>query len=155
MKKMRSLIAALMLATATVPAMAGPDSVPVRNLTDQLIARVDGKPMTAEMVRKAIIVGASSKGWLLVPDGEGKLLASLNVRGKHHAKVSISYSNDRYSVTYLSAENLNVKIKSDKGRYDDEAEKAPVGTVLIHPNYNRWIANMQLAIQSSANLVEP
>ncbi|NHR05708.1 MULTISPECIES: hypothetical protein [Chromobacterium] len=155
MRQLRAYIAALLLAMTAVSAQAAPASVPVRDVTDQLVARMDGKPMTADMLRRAIIAGAGSKGWVVVADGEGKLLASLDVRGKHQAKVAISYGADRYSVKYLSANNLNVETKSENKNYSGAAEKAPVGTVLIHPNYNRWVSIMVQEIQASANQIAP
>ena len=63
----------------------------------------------------------------------GKLTGEIDVRNKHRATVEINYDKNNYSIVYVKS----VGLESD-------------GTT-IHQNYNRWVANLEKAI--NANLI--
>lgn len=155
MRNFRALLVACWVAMVVGPVWAAPSSVPVRDVVDQVPLRTDGRPITAEMLKKAIILGGATKGWVVSEEGPGQLRASIDVRGKHQAMVGIRYGDNRYSIQYRSANNLNVEVKNADQRYDATTQAMPNGTVLIHPNYNRWIGNLVQAIDAAANVVEP
>jgi len=105
---------------------------PIENLVDVSIsARADGSPRTLEEVRKGILLGCGTKGWTCADDGEQKIRATILVRGKHYVEVSIPYTQQAYSILYLSSRNM-----------DYDAEKQT-----IHRKYAAWIGNLSAAIQ--------
>lgn len=121
-------IAALALFTLlTAPAMAR-SSVPIVNYENIAIATGSGKPATLEQIKQAFIVGGSVKGWIFTAAGDGKLVANLVVRNKHTIIADITYSADKYSVTYQGSVNMNYDLKN--------------GVSVIHPHYNTWVSNM-------------
>jgi hypothetical protein len=117
-------VAALLLLLA-VP---GCTSRPVENLRDV--------PITTEHtpveIRDAIIAAGATKGWVIQEIAPGQLRAVLNIR-THRAEADIAYSNTRYAITYADSKNLDYKDGS------------------IHRNYNKWIANLNHAIQDKLN----
>ena len=111
-------------------------SVPIVNVEDQVIVREDGKALTAEQVRRAIIIAGGSdrkRTWDISEEKEGHLIAKLVVRGKHTAVADILYSATRLSIKYRDSINLNF-------------EKDKEGRGLIHSKYNRWVNDLLRAI---------
>lgn len=124
-----SNIAMLLLVTLLVSTSAPVSALePVFDIVDADI--ISATPKTMDSVKKAIIAGAATRKWRLQEIGPGHLEAQIIVR-KHVAKVDIVYSETNYSITYKETENL----KYNNGK--------------IHKNYNRWIRNLDLAIQKS------
>ncbi len=99
---------------------------PVHNLEHQSAAIQD-----ISLMRKAILAGASNKGWEVIEIGEGLIQAVLNVR-THQVVVEIPYGADYYSIIYKDSTNL---------RYNQKK-----GT--IHPRYNTWIVYLQRSINA-------
>lgn len=60
----------------------------------------------------------------------GKIQASINVRGKHSAEVEIDYDSNRYTIRYLTSENL---MHSEDGE--------------IHKAYNGWVIKLDRTIR--------
>ncbi len=149
MKLLNVLLLSLGLAVS-IPALAGRAGVPVYNLEHQTAVRVDGKPLTLEQMRAAIIAGAGAKGWTLQQVDDHTYQAKLDVRGKHFAVVKIAYSEKEYNITYESSVNLNAEEKKAGQKYSGDAERAPDGTVLIHPNYNNWVRGLAASINAMA-----
>ena len=83
---------------------------------------------SAESVRAAIIAGGQQLGWMVAQDAPGKLTLRYNKQGKHEAVIDAVYDAKGYQLKYVGSTNLNY------------AENA--GAREIHPNYNRWIANL-------------
>lgn len=118
-------------------------SVPIVNVEDQALAREDGKVLTADQVKRAIILAGSSKKklmWNISEEGDGRLKGKLVVRGKHTAIVDILYSATRLSIRYRDSTNLNY-------------EKDRDGRDMIHPNYNRWVNDLLRAILSEVQRI--
>lgn len=121
----------------------GRSSVPIVNIEDQAIVREDGKALTAEQVKHAIITAGSADKkiiWDINEEKEGHFVAKLVVRGKHTVVVDIFYSATRLSIKYRDSINLN-------------HEKDKEGPGLIHPNYNRWVDDLLRAIMAEIQTV--
>lgn len=118
--------------------------VPIVNIEDQTIARKDGKALTAEQVKRAIITAGSANKkiiWDINEEKEGHFAAKLVVRGRHTVVVDIFYSATRLSIKYRDSINLN-------------HEKDEEGRDLIHPNYNRWVDDLLRAIMAEIQKVD-
>lgn len=122
MKIVRLLAAVLFAALMS----AGQAGEPILNRENIVIPEVGAKKLTADDVKRAIMAGGARRGWMVTKDEPGKLELTINVRAKHTAIVAVTYDSTRYSVTFVSALNLD---------HDPAA-----GT--IHRNYNRWTNNL-------------
>ena len=109
-----------------------------------------GSPITDERVRDAITVAAQSLNWEVGRSpSQNMLSATLHVRGKHTAVVSITYSIKKYSIVYQSSVNLNygrtepeVSGSLDIHNINNPIARMPVGTQVIHPFYNKWVQDL-------------
>lgn len=108
-----------------VLALAGCSSVPVQNTSGNV-----PPGLTADAVREAIEAGATLRRWGVREESPGKLVATLDVRGKHSATVEITYDTTSYHITYRDSRNLD---------YDGEE---------IHENYNAWVAKLDKSIRN-------
>lgn len=104
----------------------------IRNVQSQPV-QVNAKTYTDAQVKSAIISAGAGLGWIIKDVAPGKLAGDIELRGKHKASVEILYNKSTYSIMYVSS----IGLESD-------------GTT-IHQNYNRWIANLEKAI--NANLI--
>jgi hypothetical protein len=140
----RWLIASLaIMASATlVPtAHAARPAVPIVPHDNVPIVSGSGKTLSLDEVRGAIARGAAVHDWTVSTVHPGELVASLNVRNKHFASVTIKYTETAYSVTYRDSTNLEYQLSrpSASARREDFTTAPPPNTPLIHPNYNRWV----------------
>jgi hypothetical protein len=122
------LLAAALFAAA--PAQAGRDA-PILNVTDTPVAWLPGVEQSTDKVARAIITACARLGWVCSIAEPGEITGRLNLRS-HQADVRIPYSTEKYSILYVSSENL---------RYD-AAENT------IHRNYNNWVLNLQRQINA-------
>jgi len=124
-----AILLALALLVA-MPAYAGRDA-PIFNVTDTPVSWMPGADMSADKVARAIITACARLGWVCTIAAPGEIAGRLNLRS-HQADVRIPYSAEKYSILYVSSENL---------RYD-----ATKNT--IHRNYNNWVLNLQRQINA-------
>lgn len=111
---------------------------PLVNVEHQALARADGKPLTAEQVKSAIIAGSvRQRIWTVTPVKSGVMTAILNVKNKHTAVVDITYSAKEFSIKHRESNNLLY-------------EKDENGVEQIHRNYNRWIQGLKQNITQEA-----
>jgi hypothetical protein len=104
---------------------------PLVNIENQAVARADGKPLTIEQVKSAIIAGSlRQRIWTVSPVSQGVMTATLNVRDKHTAVVDISYTAKSFSIKHRESNQLLY-------------EKDENGVEQIHRNYNRWIQGLR------------
>ncbi|MGL4858888.1 MAG: hypothetical protein ACRC5A_03970 [Enterobacteriaceae bacterium] len=89
---------------------------------------------TIEQVKNAILKAGHGREWIMEDTGFGVINATMKAR-THMVEVRINYSATRYSITYTTSKNM----KASNGK--------------IHPTYNRWIRNLDKAIQ--LNLYNP
>lgn len=126
MKKTSHWALALVLAATMGTAWAR--SAPLIEPERVLMPATQGQAPAAERVRAAIVAGSQSLGWTIVQDEPGKLRLKYNKQGKHEVIIDASYDAEGYQLKYVSSVNMNY------GEDTDGRE--------IHPNYNRWIANL-------------
>jgi len=90
---------------------------------------------SASEMKKALITAATVKGWRIVEDDALKqeLVLELSLR-EHYLKVSVIYDDQQYQVSYLESRNLNYNKRRST----------------IHTSYERWLRNLDQAVQSSA-----
>ncbi len=117
------------LLVVAVLGLAACRTAPVYNVEDAAIVSTSEKAMSAEKVKKAIILAGASLGWQIRPVKDGELLGTLHLRD-HVAQVDIKYSPKSYSILYKDSTNL---------KYD--------GTN-IHSNYNGWVQRLQQTINA-------
>lgn len=131
------------------------ESVPVVDHIDVPVMTSKGSSVSIEQVRDAITVAAIAQHWEIIKSPtENVLSATLKVRGKHTAVVSIPYSADKYSIKYQNSVNLGYGI-SDVSAADPAnvygmnapSKKLKQGVPLIHPFYNKWVQSLLLAVQ--------
>jgi hypothetical protein len=130
----RSLM--VLLAAALAASGAYARTAPIQNLEDLPIVSADGKPLTVEQVKNAIISGGARARWTasLQPGNVVRLTYSPR---SHVAVVNVTYNAKTYSIRYADSTNLN---------YAPEGTK---GDGVIHPNYNKWVQNLRQAIEVS------
>ena len=106
---------------------------PIGNLIDVPVpTSLDGTYPSLDEVKRAIISGCKIKGWSPELIDQNKFKASIWVRDKHFAEIEIRFTDEKYSIIYLSSKNLDYNAKKQK----------------IHRNYNKWVILLSQAIQS-------
>ncbi len=131
---MRTLLSAVAVAVvvSAYPAY-GRTPVPVVDFPDQVVATASGAKPTAAQVRDAIIKAGAGKGWALAKQPDDQFIATRVIKGKHTIVTTISFTAEKYSVTYRSSENMKF------GMFN--------GVPHIHPNYNVWARDLVEAIR--------
>src|SRR5689334_23128973 len=97
---------------------------PVMNFDNVAIATTH----TTDQVRQAIIAAGTSRGWTMTDTKPGVVHGTVKSH-KHQADVDVTYTATSYSIDYVSSVDLDYK------------------NGMIHRNYNRWVANLNQAIQ--------
>ena len=138
------LIASLAITASAVlapTAHAARPAVPIVPHDNVPIVSGSGKTLSLDEIRGAIARGAAVHDWTVSPVHPGELVASLNVRNKHFASVTIKYTETAYSVTYRDSTNLEYQLShpNASARREDFPSAPSPNTPLIHPNYNRWV----------------
>jgi len=119
----------ILVAACVVLLLAGCNSRPIMNVTDQPVVAAAGKRLTADQVRDTIVAAGTGLGWVMTPVSPGLVSGRLMLRD-HVAVVDIRYSATTYSITYKDSTNLN---------YRDGQ---------IHRNYNGWVENLDRDIRN-------
>ena len=102
--------------------------VPIRNVPEtQLAIRSDY--VTLDQVSDAIVRAGTNLGWSMYEEVPGHIVGTLTVRD-HQAVVDIFYNTETFSIGYKDSANLLY-----------------TGST-IHRNYNRWVMNLERAIQN-------
>ena len=109
---------------ALVLAMPAQALQPIIDLEDQPIP--DGLSM--KQIKSAIKRGAAVRKWIAKEQGSNAYEITLFNRG-FVVKVKLTYSQNSYSITYVSSQGL----KAQNGR--------------IHRKYNGWVSNLNNDIQ--------
>ena len=134
--KIKSILLVVLAVTLLPLGACASRQEPIYNVTNHPIPAA--QKLSSDDVAKAIIAGGARTGWQIGPNADGSLTGTIDVRGKHHATVTIAYSQTNYTVTLVSSTNL-----LQEGN-------------LIHRNYNRWVRDLekniddQLSIASAA-----
>lgn len=133
MKKVLSLTSLLLI--VMVLATGCGRGAAVQNIDNS--GYIDGQKMSQSKVEAAVKKGAMRRGWMVKKVNNGLLEAQNNIRGKHFVVINISYNTNGYKIMYKDSQNLN---------YDAESNT-------IHPNYNKWIANLEKDINYELSLI--
>lgn len=111
-------------ALAVVGALVGcSHQAPIENIRTTV-----GAGHTEAQVKNAIIKSGVQRKWIMNEAGPGVIKARLQARD-YTAETRINYTASSYTITYESSLNLS----SGGGK--------------IHPNYNRWVRNLDRDIQ--------
>jgi hypothetical protein len=117
----RGLVASTLAATALA---ACARTAPIQQGGGEFIGR-GTLSQRADQIRRA----GAGLGWRMEQQEPGLIRGTLNLR-THQAVVDIPYDTQRFSIRYVSSNNLD---------YDGRA---------IHRNYNSWVQNLQNAIMA-------
>ena len=101
----------------------------IYNVNEAPVSNANGKQLSTQQVRAAIVTAGTSLGWTMKDAGRNKLEGTLRLR-THTAVVDIPYSDHAYSIVYKSSEGLDA------------------GNGTIHNNYNGWVQNLDRAIKT-------
>jgi len=144
--KLRNIALVFLLSITASAALAKPS--PIVNFDHQRIKRFDSKKLSMDEVLKAIRNAAGQNDWKLEPgDASGHIIATLLIRNMHTAVVEITYSPDEYSIDYKSSNNLDYKKYPDGKPFIGPNGQLMSGiTEVIHPNYNKWVQQLNDAI---------
>jgi hypothetical protein len=85
-------------------------------------------------LQQAIVSALEARRWQVERVEPTQILASIAVRQRHHARVSIDYSPFGFQIRYRDSQGLE---------YEDGK---------IHRNYNRWVNNLRAEILQRLNL---
>jgi hypothetical protein len=130
----RAILVMAALAFTTASALARSTELQAPQRTD--IVTVDTtKTLTPTLVRRAIIVGGSRRGWKPVADQPGVLTMTV-FSGAHQVTVDVAYDAKGFQVKLKNSANMN------------EAKSGE--TITIHPKVNKWLADLNLDILSAA-----
>ena len=103
MKKMNLII----LSTLSLLIFTACTSMPVRNVNDVKIRQ----SLTKKQVAEAIIDAATRRKWNVIKEEANVIQLSISPR-KHTLTVDVPFSEEMYSINYVSSENLNYDAKS-------------------------------------------
>jgi len=109
--------------------VAGCNTQPIVNITDQPVVTAAGKPPADDLVRNAIVRAGNASGWVMTPVSPGLVSGRLIVQD-HVAVVDVRYSEKLYSITYKDSTNLKFR--------DGQ----------IHKAYNAWIATLDRDVRN-------
>lgn len=137
MKIVRSLLLLLAAVLAASGVHAARGSIPIQNFEEMPISSGNGKSLTLEQVKNAIISGGSRNRWVATVQPGNTVRLTYSVR-THVAVVNVAYNTKTYSIRYADSTNLG---------YSAE------GAGIIHPNYNKWVSNLQRDIENALRSV--
>jgi hypothetical protein len=122
----RGLFFLLLIVSAGV-ALSACREAPVYNVIESPLA-VQNEYVTLDEVTDAIVRAGTNIRWIMVEEGPGHIVGTLNIR-EHQAVVDIFYTVESFTIKYKDSLNLLYNGSS------------------IHRNYNKWIMNLEQAIQ--------
>lgn len=120
----------LMVLLAGLMAAGCRSLAPVYNVENKTVVLSAGTTM-----QQAILKGGSAKRWTMSAVRPGLMKGVLVARG-HSVEVYIPYTQNTYSIEYAGSDNMHYNAKKNK----------------IHPKYNQWVRNLDLAIYRAATM---
>ena len=137
--KMNSMLRAILLVVSLSAAgVAVARSSTMLELGRQSVATADGKPLTVDAMRQAILAGGTIHGWKQVGDQPGVLSLEAD-SGPHQVVVDVSYDATGWQIAYKSSLDMN---------YEHTDKKTS-----IHPKYNKWIEDLNTDIRRATTNV--
>lgn len=104
-------------------------SAPVVSVTQSVNTQ---QASSSKRTQSAIYAALQGRGWQLRSDDGSQIIASYNKQDKHLAVIQIDYSGYKYTIQHRSSQGLNYNAKRHS----------------IHRNFNRWVKNLELDINS-------
>jgi len=86
-----------------------------------------------DQMTEAIVAAGMVRGWTMTPQGFGSIRGTIFVRDKHRVNVDILYDAEKFSIIYVSSNNMNYQLLDGQPR--------------IHPRYMKWIDYLRRDIQ--------
>ncbi|VEB40688.1 Uncharacterised protein [Chromobacterium violaceum] len=129
--RIRRIMKKLLVALFSLLTLFASQAAVARQAPLNMPARVELSSPRGDMLKtKALLFKASaSLGWEMTGDVPGKLTLKYNKGEKHQAVINAIYDGNGYTLQFVSSENLNYERKDN-------------GVEMIHPNFNRWMANL-------------
>lgn len=124
---MRTLFAVLLLLFAA-RLMAAQSSVPLNLPPPMSLPEFTD----TTKVSKALLTALANRKWLVEADTGEFITARLNIRA-HSALIRLDYTPRQIKFHFLESTNLGQEIEN--------------GEILIHPNFNKWLLQLQSEIQ--------
>lgn len=132
---MRSSIFVLLFALPLIVLGCAKQHPLILNVNQEPIpANIEDGSYTMDQVEQTILAACRNKGWAASLVEPGKIIASITIRTRHRAKISIEYTTTHYSISYMESSGLDYR----NGR--------------IHSNYNHWIARLDAEIKKEFGL---
>lgn len=110
--------------------ISGCRTAKIRNIENAQVVTTSQIHPDMQKIGDAIIKAGTGLGWRMAQKEVGQIIGKLYVR-THRADVEIIYNHKNYNIIYKNSSNL---------KYN--AEKST-----IHREYNKWINNLDIAIQ--------
>ena len=88
-----------------------------------------------QTLRQAILQAGRGRRWMMHEVKPGLIQGVLNVRG-HEVVVNIPYTQDSFSIEYVSSENMRYNPKKNR----------------IHRKYKQWVRNLEVDIYRFAQM---
>jgi len=141
---MKRLVAVIALSAPLAAMGAAPD------LGDYRLAIIDdplrvefrgavAAALTKEKIRQTTAIVAPSRGWKVLGETDGRFELARMENNKHLMRIEIAYDLKGYTIQYLSSTNL---LYREIGEGEGQIRA-------IHKNYNMWIKELALGINSS------
>lgn len=93
-----------------------------------LFTRVQETDATLQRARAVILKAAAELGWSAAQDDPGQLTLKYNKQGRHEVVLAVQYDPRGFEIKYVASTNMNYEASDGKAK--------------IHPNYNKWVANL-------------
>jgi hypothetical protein len=150
--KMKRVIGLVTILLLSVP-LAVPGAPPT-DLKDFRLKRIDdplrvefpssGSRLSKENIRNAIAAASEKQQWKIDKESDERMELTLEIRGKHNARIELKYSPAGYVIRYLDSDNLlydpkALTVKGDPAR-------------VIHKIYNARIGELAAAINSGVRV---
>ena len=139
---MRKLIIAVIIACFSIPLFTSTDAEAafgrrqlIYDVVDASFSTSSETEATLEKIADAIKEAARIRGWTTSPVSDMKIEAEILVRGRHWAKVEITYTTSTFSIQYGDSNIL--LYERDDGK--------------IHRNYNKWVTLLEREIHDQLN----
>ncbi|MBE9607811.1 hypothetical protein [Chitinilyticum piscinae] len=125
--KTRLIVMSVLLALSSAVTLAR--NAPMDQPARVEFVKIDGIAPSAERTRNAILQGASRFGWQVLNAGTDLVTLQYNKgNGKHIVTINVAYDANGFQIRYVDSTGMDYEVSD--------------GLVEIHPNYNRWIANL-------------
>lgn len=130
---------ALVLIGFSTASRAAPELVDI--VDAPMATKLDGSRFTLKEIQNAIVQACVAKGWTPQIAGDNQVNASILVRGKHYAEVTIPFNATSYSILYQNSRELDYKERTRNGVVEKR----------IHRNYNKWVQLLSQMIGQKLN----